>query len=378
MEKDLDPETRQEFIAVYNECKGVQLPSSIPESYKRDELMSRWDIDKQRLFCRWANSNDCPGRMGTRSISLPRHGPFSRGQYVKAVEDLDFSQEESIAIFRRDFSSGDYGPAFPSLWLFKRGGPSFYLSPHPAFYDYIPEWYIKEDPDWDPTGAPEGTMIKVGSLDQIYKFVPPITPPAQSPESVDVVDGHSLHYGLMLGSLWCSRYDDICDYREFLEEEQDFLVFLHPADKSLWLVFNCFPMRRITGEPYFIPDPNRELQWYAREGRWPQTWMVARLPFSYLKRGLTSFREEDPDWRWLDGSSGHDGEQSDSEVVVVVNGDDPVWNGPMKEPNHRPIPENPPMDEFMEYLTRVRPSQSQSLSKHAAPTSSAATSEQGD
>ena len=72
------------------------------------------------------------------------------------------------------------------------------------------------------------------------EFEPPITVPTHLSSSIDGDYSSSLQYGINIGYIRWGNDDNIDDQQKL--REAPFVVFLHPVDKSFWIVFNSFPL----------------------------------------------------------------------------------------------------------------------------------------
>jgi hypothetical protein len=184
------------------------------------------------------NEPGSPAHKHRELLSSLRHEEgISPAIYTGMINELDFSQEQKLAEFVRDTQRADYGPLPSPLWLFHHQSNHFYLCSELVYYE-------REANEQNQRSHSEQVEIAKQTHQYITEFDPPLSPPIAKLhhplKSADAVDTSPLQFALLLGSLQYGADYSIED-RSLVQPSQ-FLVFLHPADKSLWMVFNCFPV----------------------------------------------------------------------------------------------------------------------------------------
>jgi hypothetical protein len=286
--------------------------------------------------------------------------------YLEMINQLDIWDKEQANVFRS--KTNEYikccGSCVLPFRLFRHGSAHFYFISRRRLH--LPWEY-----DADPMGRWTSKRgISTNEYPYMTEFEPPITVPTHLSSSIDGDYSSSLQYGINIGYIRWGNDDNIDDQQKL--REAPFVVFLHPVDKSFWIVFNSFPLLEEGGEG--VPEEiesvaNNDIGfWESIKSKNPVA--VWRMSFSDVQRVVLP----------PSSAAGHvsTGEPEDEgndnggpKPQVIVDGYDPAWNS-FDPTNPRSIPCEPELSEIQKYRDEVSKSRS---TNHQTNTSSAFQSE---
>lgn len=321
---------------------------------RKISLFRKCDKDPNEPFSREYNHR----QKFEQSLAM-RHSP---ARFCEMIHQLDIHDDDQVHHFQRQISTR-IGPLrvppmvpFP---LFKYGSAYFYLVPsdethHPE--ERTPRegsWERKESPspcDWDYT-----------------KYDPPITVPPHLRTSNDTEYTSSLRYAIQIGDIRCGK-DDKPD-KDYELEEAPFVVFLHPADKSFWIVYNTFgvvqgdvqkdflALNSVTGNNYHIYRGQfgaHYRSFWNEIGESQNTVAVWRMPFSdvqrvAMSRSLPALSAEHITKGEPQGQASNAVPADVFRPQVIVEGCNPAWDS-FNPKYPRPVPCWGSRTEIQEYL----------------------------
>jgi hypothetical protein len=273
--------------------------------------------------------------------------------YSDMVDQLDVWDTEQLKAFmakvaKRSRELGTGTPVLP-FPLFEQDSDYLYYVAYPV--PISPGWDIKPEGRWIEKSAP------LDPSDRFWtRLDPPITVPPHLRSATDTEYSSSLEYTINLGHL---RYDEdgtITDLNRL--HETAFVVFLHPADKSFWFVFNSFPFfeqNDICGEPEVLETAIQDSSplgtpiWQDYEN--PVA--VWRMPFSDVRRCALLGRPDQVDATALDTALANI-----PKPLVVVDGRDPAWTSmdPLTHPRPHPrVASRSELQKYREMLSTLHP-----------------------
>ena len=205
MEKDFDSQEQKEFEDIYNQEIDI---------WCRGQDAYAWEDGKRSRWYEYARKRD--QESGRPFMDGKKHGKISTPDFLNAAINLRAADDVAVSYFHAKHFCSAFGPAPDPIYLFKSADAYFYVTPCNVDIEY--QWNDVDSKEEHP---------------YVDQYNPPITKVAPSTES------ETLRYGLPLGVLQFGDRLDVLDPKEL--QDTPFLVYLHPGDKSLWIVFNCYP-----------------------------------------------------------------------------------------------------------------------------------------
>lgn len=374
MRKDLTEDLRQEFRALNLQSRDRDYRGKMSAIIiflrltKIDHIpairtYNSWPKPKRALYNLW---NEDPDEMESREhnriqrVEQALAARITPAAYSDMVDQLDVWDTEQLKAFtaKVDKWSSELGTRTPVVPfpLFKQASDYLYYVAYPAHH--TPWWDNKPEGRWIEKNGP------LDPLDSWTRFDPPITVPPHLRSAIDTEYSSSLEYAIPLGHL---RYhEDGTITKTTRLHETAFVVFLHPADKSFWIVFNTFPFfeqNDVCGEPEVLESVTQDSSplgtpiWQDYEN--PVA--VWRMPFSDVRRCALLARPDQVNATALDAALANV-----PKPLVVVDGRDPAWTSmdPLTHPRPHPsVASRSELQKYRDMLSTLHPQANASSAK---------------
>ncbi|KAH0833764.1 hypothetical protein FOPE_03406 [Fonsecaea pedrosoi] len=323
---ELTDELREEFEI----CARINFWD--PRACDLEKARAGWTPAKNHLYAAFYYGEHEPGRRrdlslwweGRRGVSM-----VTPAKFCEMIGGLDLLDHPELKSYQAKMGKKDTVDVIP-FPLFKHGGKYLYFERDTMVE--LPQLYHRRYREW---GLQDVLEDRESYEVSWCKFEPPIITPQHLRSPGDMEHSSTLHYALYIGKVRYSASYTADNLREL--EPAPFQVFLHPVDKSFWIVFDTYPMHGFdrfpeeeewtdTDEEEFnVGEGNRVTVrvyrhsiWDALESAPP---VVAwRIPFSDMQR----IAQRRTYVRGLVSTVIYD----DNAPVpqVVVDGYDPTWN----------------------------------------------------
>ncbi|OAL27439.1 hypothetical protein AYO20_09790 [Fonsecaea nubica] len=322
---ELTDELREEFAL------HARLYSVDYSNREISEARDRWTPAKRRLYSVFEWDPNEPGSRQNLSewkADQRQASMVTPAKFCEVIGGLDLLDHLDLKSYQDRMDTVDVIP-FP---LFKHGGEYLYLEW--ARCSHFPQ-------DLHPT-QPASRQYRTWGQRDVWedfdareegwcKFEPPIIIPQHLRTSEDTEHSSALHYAYVIGTISSAELYTIDDVFDL--DPAPFKVFLHPVDKSFWIVFDVHPSMQPLDDP-----PSYSYEWDSDDSDGPtirvcdhEIWdelepappVVAwRIPFSDMQR-IAQRR------KYIRGFVSTAIQDNDGPVPqVVVDGYDPIWNSP--------------------------------------------------
>ena len=160
--------------------------------------------------------------------------------------DIRISETRARAEFARKTQQRGYGPLPPPISLFNHETYCFYLRSETVCYG-------SEEEEHQSLSYLEAVSKGALPAQYITKFHPSLNARPHPFATITATDALPLEYALPLGTVYYGNTKSATDWSSL--RPTPFLAFLHLIDRSLWMVFNLFP---VTDEGDYCPISQTE------------------------------------------------------------------------------------------------------------------------